>query len=344
MPKTKHILAIRLSAMGDVAMLVPVLRVVTQTYPALKITVLTKPFFKPLFSEILNVSTLDANVYGEHKGLIGLFKLSTEANRLGIDSVADTHNVLRSKVLRFFLWLRGNKTAAIDKGRAEKKALTNANGKPIKPLKTTHQRYADVFEKLGFPIELSTHKFPGRNRLTSQLQDLIGPQPKKLIGIAPFAAHEGKMYRLSLMQEVIEDLNATNRFKIFLFGGGKKEVSQLNDIAKGLESVVSVAGKLSFEDELKLISNLDVMLAMDSGNGHLAATFGIPVITLWGVTHPYAGFVPFNQPNSNQIVADRDQFPLIPTSIYGNNYPKGYEKAMDTIPVSLVVEKVLGVL
>jgi ADP-heptose:LPS heptosyltransferase len=83
---------------------------------------------------------------------------------------------------------------------------------------------------------------------------------------------------------------------------------------------------------------------MDSGNGHLAALYDTPVITLWGVTHPYAGFVPFNQPNTNQLIADRTQYPLIPTSVYGNSYPRGYEKAITTIPPSLVVEKVLSVL
>ena len=57
---------------------------------------------------------------------------------------------------------------------------------------------------------------------------------------------------------------------------------------------------------------------MDSGNGHLAAMYGIPVITVWGVTHPYAGFAPFLQPEENSITADREQFPLIPTSVYGN--------------------------
>lgn len=344
MPKNNHILVIRLSAMGDVAMLVPVLRVVVDAYPDLKITVLTKPFFKPLFDEVPNVNTLDADVYGNHKGILGLFKLSTEANRLEINAVADIHSVLRSKVLLFFLWLRRNKTAAIDKGRAEKKALTKANGAPIKPLKKTQQRYAEVFEKLGFPLDLTAHTYPVRLCLTPRIQELIGNQPKKLIGIAPFAAHEGKMYPRHLMQEVIANLNATKQFRIFLFGGGTKETAQLTEMARGLERVTTVAGLLSFKDELKLISHLDVMLAMDSGNGHLAAMYGLPVITLWGVTHPYAGFVPFNQPNANQLLSDRDQFPLVPTSIYGNSYPAGYERVMDTIPVSLVVEKVMGVL
>lgn len=343
MKSQTHILVIRLSAMGDVAMLVPVLRVLVSRYPEIKVTILTKPFFKPLFSTVKNVSIITADVKGKHKGILGVFNLSREVNALGINKVADTHNVLRSKILRFFLWFSGVKSASIDKGRAEKKALTNAQGNPILQLKKTHQRYADVFKEIGYPIDLSNHHFPGRERLSAPLQELVGNLPKKLIGIAPFAAHEGKMYPLQLMTEVIEDLNATGKYKIFLFGGGKKEISQLSRLADAFDDVQNVAGKLSFVEELALISNLDVMLAMDSGNGHLAAIYDTPVVTLWGVTHPYAGFVPFNQPNSNQLVADRDQFQLIPTSIYGNKYPKGYEKAMATIPPRLVVEKVLEV-
>lgn len=343
MKPQQHILVIRLSAMGDVAMLVPVLRVFAEKYPEVKLTVLTKPFFKPLFSTVKNVSIVTADITGNHKGLLGIYTLSRELKTLHITKVADTHNVLRSKLLRFFMWFSGVKSAVIDKGRAEKRALTQANGHPIKQLKKTPQRYADVFKKLGFPIKLATHIFPVRERLTTSLQKIVGNMPKKLIGIAPFAAHNGKMYPLPLMKEVIEDLDIMGKYKIFLFGGGKKEITQLSRLAEIYTNVESVAGKLPLEEELALISNLDVMLAMDSGNGHLAALYDTPVITLWGVTHPYAGFVPFNQPNSNQLVADRDQFPLIPTSVYGNKYPKGYENAMATIPPRLVVEKVLEV-
>ena len=343
MKSKNHILVIRLSAMGDVAMLVPVLRVLIDTYPNIEVTVLTKPFFKPLFSTVKNVSVIGADVKGKHKGIFGILNLSKEVKALGISCVADTHNVLRSKLLRFFLWFSGIKNASIDKGRAEKKALVNANGNPISQLKKTHQRYADVFEELGYPIDLSKHQYPGRERLSLPLQEIVGKLPKKLIGIAPFAAHEGKMYPLPLMKEVIEDLDATGKFKIFLFGGGKKEILQLDRLAGSFNDVQNVAGKLSFEEELALISNLDVMLAMDSGNGHLAALYDTPVVTLWGVTHPYAGFIPFNQPNSNQLVADRNQFPLVPTSIYGNKYPTGYEKYIASIPTRLVVEKVLEV-
>ena len=157
----KHILVIRLSAMGDVAMTVPVLRAFTEQYPDVKITVLTREFFKPFFGDLQNVSVFNAEVNGKHKGVFGLLKLSKELKKLDIDAVADLHNVLRSKILKFFFF--GIKVVQIDKGRAEKKALTS--GQNVKQLKTTHQRYADVFEQLGFKIDLSNPSFPIMLRL-----------------------------------------------------------------------------------------------------------------------------------------------------------------------------------
>jgi len=340
MSKPKHILVIRMSAMGDVAMAVPVLRVLTQTYPELKITVVSRKFFKPLFEDITHVSFLEADVYGKHKGLFGLRRLAKEAHALGVDAVADLHNVLRSKIVSALLKFKGLKVATQDKGRKEKKALVASKNKVFTPLKTTHQRYADVFARLGYPIDLGTYKAPERKQLAPKVTGMMGVEHRKFIGVAPFAAHEGKAYPLQLMEELIAILDASNTYRIFLFGGGKSEIAKLNALEKSANNVINVAGKLTFEEELALISNLDLMVSMDSGNGHLAAMYGIPVLTLWGVTHPYAGFAPFNQPETHQLTSDRKKYPLIPTSIYGNKYPKGYEKAMETISPEMVMAKI----
>jgi ADP-heptose:LPS heptosyltransferase len=101
-----------------------------------------------------------------------------------------------------------------------------------------------------------------------------------------------------------------------------------------------VAGKFSFSEELQLISNLNVMLSMDSGNGHLAAMFGVDVVTIWGATHPYAGFAPFGQTREQQLLPDLDRYPLLPTSIYGNKKIKAYKKVMHDIEPKKVLEKV----
>lgn len=336
-----HILVIRLSAMGDIAMTVPVLIALSRQYPQIKITVLSRSFFSPLFDEIPNVAFYEADVKGRHKGVSGIFKLSGELHNLGITEVADLHNVLRSNLLKFFLKLRGYKVVQIDKGRNEKKALTRGNNKVFKPLKTTHHRYAEVFKKLGFPLRLDKSFTADKKKLTPSLNAIIGPGNQKWVGIAPFAAFKGKTYPLDLMEKVIAGLDATNAYRIILLGG-KNEGALLNNLASKYRSAVNVAGKMSFKEELCIISNLDLMLAMDSGNAHLSAMYGVKTITLWGVTHPYAGFYPYGQPEGNALLADRKKYPLIPTSVYGNKFPEGYEDAMRTISVNQVVDLIIA--
>ncbi len=339
-----HILVIRLSAMGDVAMTVPVLSALTQQYPHLKITVLTKPFFAPIFAQLEHVNVFEAKVKGNHKGLFGLWALYKELRALQIDAVADLHNVLRSKVLKRYFRFGGIPVVQIDKGRAEKKALISSKSKVFRPLKSTHERYAEVFSKLDFPVNLSKAIPLYREKPSEETLKLVGADSNKSLGIAPFAAFKGKMYPLNLMEEVISRLDDTEKYKILLFGGGKEEELKLDTFETQFKSCTNVSGKLSFSEELALISQLDGMLSMDSGNGHLAAMYGIPVITLWGITHPYAGFYPFGQDGGNALLADRNKFPLIPTSVYGNKLPEGYERAMETILPGDVVKKVEAVL
>ncbi len=339
MSKIKHILVIRLSAMGDVAITVPVLKAFTERYPDIRITVLTRDFFKPFFRDLKNVSIFSADVEGKHKGLFGLNKLSKELKHLQIDAVADLHNVLRTKILKFFL--TGVEVIQIDKGRAEKKGLVS--GKNVTQLKITIQRYADVFKEIGFPIDVSNPTFPKRKDLNAKTLSIVHENRAfKWIGIAPFAAHEGKMYPLELMEEVIAELSKEN--KLILFGGGEEEIQELNAIESKFENVTSIAGMLTMDEELDLISNLDVMLSMDSGNGHLAAMLGIKVVTLWGVTHPFAGFRPFNQPLDYSLFANRNIYPLIPTSVYGNKFPESYKDCMKSIYTEDVVEKIKSIL
>lgn len=333
--------------MGDVAMCVPVLHRFLKQYPEVKITVLTKPFFAPIFEATENVTVITAEVKKKHKGLFGLWKLARELKNsdLKLDAVADLHNVLRTKILRFFFFLYGIKCAKLDKGRSEKKVLTKLEKKEIHPLKSTHQRYAEVFATLGFPIDLKKQVNLPTYSVPQEINKKIGHAPKKWVGIAPFAAHQPKMYPIDLMEQVIAELDREDKIQLFLFGGGKEEKALLNNLASKYKNAFSIAGKIAFSQELKLVSKLDVMLSMDSGNGHLAAMFGVPVITLWGATHPFAGFAPFQQPYKNQLLPDLKRYPLLPTSIYGKKEIPGYENVMRDISpaqVNEALKKLLG--
>ncbi len=327
--------------MGDVAMMVPVLRALTDQHKRVKVTVVSRGFFKPFFNGIPNVNFFIVDPNGKHKGIIGLLRLFFELKKLHIYGVVDLHNVLRSNIITgLFKWFKGKKTAKLDKARAERKALTRSNNKVFEPLTPMIERYVDVFEKLGYTIDLSEVKFPEKQHFTSDVLAITGERKENWIGIAPFAKHRSKIYPKDLMKEVIRELALKPGNKIFLFGAGINEIHGLERFAEGLDSVFVAAGKMSFKQELQLITNLDVMLSMDSGNAHIAAMYGVNVVTLWGATHPYAGFAPFNQPEENSLTSDREQYPKLPTSIYGNKKVEGYEDAMRTIKPEDVVNKV----
>ena len=329
----------RLSAMGDVAMTVPVLRAFAAQYPDVKLTVVSRPFFKPFFDGIPNIDFFAFDEKARHKGFFGLLRLHADLKKRHIDAFADLHNVLRSKIVRNLFRLSGKKVAAVDKGRAEKKALTRAENKIFEPVTSMFERHQRVFEQLGFPIDLSHPEFPAPQPLDQQIRDIAGAKDGKWIGVAPFAQYDAKVYPQDLMQQVIDSLAQNPGYKIFLFGG-KSEIPVLDAFAEGKSNVVNMAGKIKFQQELQLISNLDAMLSMDSGNAHIAAMLGVKVLTLWGATHPYTGFSPFNQPLENAITSDRNQYPKLPTSVYGNKKVEGYENAMRTIAPGMVVEKI----
>jgi ADP-heptose:LPS heptosyltransferase len=328
--------------MGDVAMTVPIIRAFTKQHPTVKITFLSKAFLKPLFNDIPNVNFYAADVNDTHKGVLGLHKLYKELKQLNITHVADLHNVLRSKILRSFFKFSNSFIAVIDKGRANKKALTRVENKIFKQLKTSHQRYADVFEKLGFKVDISNPILLEKPLLNNKVAAITDEKKQQWIGIAPFAAFDPKMYPIDLMTKVIQELSKNH--SVFLFGGGKTEIEILSKIEQQTTNCTSVAGKLNLDEELNLIAHLDCMLAMDSGNAHFAAMQQIATITLWGGTHPFAGFAPFNQPKEYCILPDLEKFPNIPCSIYGNKNCEGYEDVMRTILPETVIKKIEEVL
>lgn len=313
------LLVIRLSALGDVAMTVPVIATLARQYPNLEITVISRPFVSPLFEQMpanVHFRGVDVNSY---KGFRGLFRLFRELKREGnYDAIADLHDVLRSKILRILFMLSKAKVAHINKGRKEKKALINRRHKIMKQLPSSFVRYETVFRTLGYPVKTDFHSIFGEEKGDSSLFQSVTGSPedgKYWIGIAPFAAHKGKTLPDNTIIELIRDLSTHNNWRIFLFGGGRRESGLLEQWAKISPNVQSLAGKLKLSEELALMSHLDVMVSMDSANMHLASLTGTPVISIWGATHPFAGFMGWKQSTDNAIQMD---LPCRPCSIFGN--------------------------
>ena len=311
------ILVIRFSALGDVAMTVPVIDSLARQYPNLSITVLSKRFVASLFAQMpTNVYFYGVNL-NDYRGIGGLFRLYKLLKKEHYDVVADLHDVIRTKVLRLFFSMTGKRVAHIDKGRVEKRALCRSRNKQLVQLKTSFERYGEVFYSLGWPITLNFKSIFGTGKGDASLFKVIATpvDGQRWIGVAPFAAHQGKVLPVTIMKEVISLLCVDRCNRLFLFGGGDEEKHHLQKMAEGKPQVIVVAGRLTMAGELALMSHLNVMVSMDSANMHLASLTGIPVVSVWGATHPYAGFMGWAQQEKYAVQATLD---CRPCSAFGN--------------------------
>lgn len=332
-----RMLIMRFSAMGDVAMTIPVIHSLASQHRELRITVLTRNRFVPMFQWLpanVEVRGVDLTKY---EGMTGLTKLYSELKSYNFDIVADLHDVIRTKYLRTCFRMAGSKVFVVDKGRKEKHNIigNGQNGKDIRPML---ERYADVFRSAGYPIDVQYTK--AFNPLTENFSDVRAVAGRKevgetWIGIAPFAAHAQKIYPLDKMR-MVANMLAEKGYKIFLFGAGKDESNELKSWeSSGIKSVCGELGGL--HNEMLLMSQLNLMITMDSANMHIASLVGTPVLSIWGATHPKAGFTGFGQSADNTLQLD---LPCRPCSIYGNVECKlGDFRCMNGIKPEDIVKK-----
>lgn len=334
----------RFSALGDVAMAVPSLYDACRSNPGRRFVMLTRRHPAKLFinaPENLEVVRIDTDDY---KGIGGIWRLSGELqNSYGFDTYVDLHDVLRTKLLRLFMRLRGVTTIRhIHKGRRAKKALTRHRNKVMLPLPSTPERYADVFWRAGVKAEESfVSLFPDGGADTSLFAALSVPkrEDEHWMAIAPFARHTGKIYPLQLMKEVVDSYAARPGFRIFLLGGGEEEARKLDTLSAGHDNVVNLARvKAGIPAELALLSHCNVMLSMDSANMHMASLVGLPAVSIWGATHPYSGFLGWHQSEDDTVQLD---MVCRPCSVFGNKPCRfGDYHCLLGIPPQRVIEKI----
>lgn len=334
------ILVIRLSAIGDVAMTVPVIYSAAKANPQDTFTVLTQAFLIPVFmNRPANVDVIGINTKGAEKTLGGLLRFASALVKYDYDIVLDLHNVIRTMIVRSFFRVKGKKVFVVDKARLERKRLTTRDHKAFKPLRPVIERYADVFRASGLNYtETFTSLYESRAADLSAMEAIAGTKTGKWIGIAPFAKHRGKIYPLDDMEQVVARLSEHEDYTIFLLGGRGYEEAVLEQWAFQYPRVKSIVGRYTLDNELALISRLDVLLCMDSANMHFASLVGTKVVSIWGATHPYAGFYGYHQDPDNAIQLD---LPCRPCSVFGQKSCfRGDWACMTQIRPEKIVEKV----
>ena len=336
----KHLLVLRISAFGDVALAIPVVREFLQQHPDVRITFVSSPAFADIFKGIDRLEFFPVYVHGRHKGPLGMVRLVSDLLKKDrYDAVLDLHSVIRTHMMRFLFHMRFVPVYKMYKIREERKRLTRKDNKIKSPIKPIPECYADVFRRAGYTVTLSNKLSPHpREVKPSTLEKVGGRRDSVWIGIAPFSQYTGKSYPLDRMFEAVKNIARFKNADIFLFGAPGAEAETLKNWSQSLDNVHTGAGSVSLGEELDIISNLRVMVSMDSANMHLASLMGVRVISVWGATHHFAGFLGYGQSADDIIGAEMD---CRPCSVFGNKECwKGTYECMTAIQPELIACKV----
>jgi ADP-heptose:LPS heptosyltransferase len=334
-----HLLVIRTSAMGDVALLTPVIRSMRDKYPDVEITLLTRAAFTPFFYSIPGLRFFYPDFTGRHKGLAGIFRLYRDLrNNQKIDYIIDLHNVIRTWLLRSLFIPGGVPYKSVNKGRAEKKQVTVGKSKVW--LKHTVERYCDAFTAAGFSVT------PGKgpwivpsDDSSERVRSIIENSSFLKIGIAPFAKHKLKTWPEENIVTLIGLISKNYKAKFILFGSSG-EADKLNVLSKKVTNALVVADQYDLFDQIAVINKLDFMISMDSANMHLAALTGTKVISIWGGTDPIAGFGAWKQPDPYSFRIGFEDLICRPCTVYGKGKClRGDFACMDWLTPEIVFRK-----
>ena len=136
------------------------------------------------------------------------------------------------------------------------------------------------------------------------------------IGVAPYAKHKLKMWPEENMIRLLGLISENHKSRFWLFGGNE-ESERLTAFLTKIPGSFNLVGKLNLDEELALMSKLELMIAMDSSNMHMAALVGTKVISIWGGTDPLSGFGAWMQPENFSIRIPVDELTCRPCTTYG---------------------------
>lgn len=346
MPKNKQrrsVLVSRFSALGDVAMTLPSVYDACAANPDIDFYFLTRHHPSQVFINRPDNLTMTPVNLDNYKGVKGIWRLAKALKkRYDITDYVDLHDVLRTRLLRLFLKMQGVRVTHLDKGRRSKKELTRRTNKLLVQLKPMPERYREVFYCAGIALANDFDSLFGNKKGDpNEFAAVTSPkrEGERWIAIAPFAKHKGKIYPVDQLERVIEYFDRQSDVRMFVMGFGAEEKQTIARLAERYKSVVNMAeANIGIPAELSLLSHCDVMLSMDSANMHLASLVGLRVVSVWGATHPYTGFLGWKQRTRDVVELDMT---CRPCSVFGDRpCLRGDYHCLAGITPKMIIDKI----
>lgn len=340
--KPTSICIIRLSSMGDILLITPLLRELRTHFPDARIDmVIAKRFaeivrYNPYLSNVIELDT---------KGTaLDILRLSrTIRQHLPMkqyDVVLDEQVNFRSFLFRLGL---GEITFKLDKFRRQKLELVQLKKGFSEPVIPISERYRQTAAELcihddGDGLELWLPEEAGLQSYPPKMRTAVITPPKRL-AIAPGARHFTKRWLADRFAETAGYFYKQFNTEIVLLGG--KDDNEICDKVRSAIPfpITDASNSSSLYDTARVLDGCDGLICNDSGIMHLAAARRVPVAAVFGSTVQEFGFAPFRVANSI-IEKELDCRPC--THIGREECPKGHFNCMNLITADDVVSHYLS--
>jgi len=334
----QKILIIRMSSIGDVLLVSPLIRVLKQKYPDCQIDFVIKQEYFDLV--VFHPNLTHIFVFNKKKGFSALKKLRREIKEQHYDLIIDIHKNLRSYFLR--INTNAGKLVKYKKYAIKRWLLVNLKINLYHQIVPVEQRYINSLGKFGVVndnrgLDLFIPSSIAQ-KISSQWNDKLTGKHDFVFALAPGASFLTKRWHVEGFKEVIDYL--TKKYNIaFLLLGNKQDREITNEIAAEFpQHCFNVAGDYSILETAALLNYAQLTITNDTGLMHIAAALKKKVVAIFGSTTEELGFFPYT---TQSIVVQNKNITCRPCSHVGKHFcPRKHFKCMKDITAGQVIAAV----
>ncbi len=319
-------LVIRFSSLGDVIITTAFLKTLKSAYPNSEVHYVTKQEF----ADILKAQPYIDRVIELKKGE-SIIDLSKKISKERFDCIFDLHKNIRSLTLSFFI---------------KSKSIKRVNKHILYRYKLLHKKLLFFIKDRDTTYNIEDQiKLINKNISSNQKPVLYTEKhkintKKPLIGIAPGAKWQTKMWPDTYFKKLIKLINDNMEASVVIFGS-KEEKNLAETIAEGFNNVINLSGKLSIRETASYMANCDIMVSNDSALMHMATALDIPVVAIFGPTVKEFGFFP----TGRAVVLEDKTLKCRPCSLHGTSKcPKKHHKCMKNITPESVFKAITNLI
>ena len=271
---------VRLSALGDVLMLVPLIRTLQAHFPSAQLTWIIS---RPAYDLVEGMDGVHFVVIEKPKTLADFWQFKQQMRAHHFDVLLAPQASFRTNLL--YPLIKAKRKIGYDNHRANDGHRWFVKEQITPGLEHTLDGFLKFVEPLGVTNKIIRWDLPIAKEHYEWAEQHL-PQDGPILVVNPAASKPERSWLVERYIEVVRQAQKRWKVHIVLTGGPGDYDKQLAEQISQAVPVVNLVGKTKPKQLLAVISKAQAVLCPDTGPSHMAAAVQTPVIALHAVTNP----------------------------------------------------------